>query len=100
MAKCTDGFVVLTKSNDSLTTTVAIPYDYGMSGTVDSFESIAFEAAPIGIVLTENRIIRTCNRKFCVLSGFSRDQLVGQSFRKLLFDDSEYERVRDIGFKA
>ncbi|NRB04043.1 MAG: PAS domain-containing protein [Rhodobacteraceae bacterium] len=70
-----------------------------MSGTVDSFESIAFEAAPIGIVLTENRIIRTCNRKFCVLSGFSRDQLVGQSFRKLLFDDSEYERVRDIGFK-
>ena len=67
---------------------------------MSSLESIAFDAAPIGIVMTEHRIVRTCNRKFCQLSGFHRDDLVGQSFRPLLYDDAEYERVRDIGFKA
>ena len=67
---------------------------------MSSFESIAFDAAPIGIVMTEHRIVRTCNRKFCQMSGFDRDDLVGRSFRPLLYDDAEYERVRDIGFKA
>ena len=37
---------------------------------METFESIAFDAAPIGIVMTERRIVRTCNRKFCQLSGF------------------------------
>ncbi|MEL6468012.1 MAG: PAS domain-containing protein, partial [Pseudomonadota bacterium] len=75
-----------------------VPIRYAPSMT--SFESIAFDAAPIGIVMTEHRIVRTCNRKFCQLSGFDRDDLVGRSFRPLLYDDAEYERVRDIGFKA
>ncbi|MEL6571637.1 MAG: LuxR C-terminal-related transcriptional regulator [Pseudomonadota bacterium] len=67
---------------------------------METFKSIAFDAAPIGIVMTEHRIVRTCNRKFCQLSGFELKELVGESFRPLLYDDAEYERVRDIGFKA
>lgn len=81
-------------------TTVAIPYEYGMLSNMENLKSIAFDAAPIGIVMTEHRTIRICNRKFCQLSGFTREDLIGRSFRSLLYDDAEYERVRDIGFKA
>ncbi|WP_370232212.1 LuxR C-terminal-related transcriptional regulator [Cognatishimia sp.] len=67
---------------------------------METLKSIAFDAAPIGIIMTEHRIVRTCNRKFCHLSGFDRSDLIGQSFRSLLYDDAEYERVREFGFKA
>ncbi|MEM9434684.1 MAG: LuxR C-terminal-related transcriptional regulator [Pseudomonadota bacterium] len=58
---------------------------------------VAFDAAPIGIVLTEDRIIRTCNTTFCTLTGFEKVALIGQSFRMLYASDAEFRRVRDIG---
>ena len=62
-------------------------------------EELAFDAAPIGIALTENRVIRTCNATFCLLTGFERNALINQSFRKLYESKAEYQRVRNVGLK-
>lgn len=61
---------------------------------------LAFDAAPVGLVLTENRVIRACNRTFCELSGYRRDELINASFRKLYRNQHDFERVRDIGLDA
>ena len=63
-------------------------------------EELAFDTAPVGIVLTENRVIRTCNSTFCLLTGFDKHALIDQSFRKLYENEAEFQRVRDIGLKA
>jgi len=67
---------------------------------MESLTQLAFDAAPIGIVLTENRIIKTCNSTFCDMTGFQRAELLGHSFRKLYSSDAEFDRVRDIGLQA
>ena len=64
------------------------------------YARIAFEAAPVGMVLSENRVIRVCNRMFCQLTGFDYDELVGHSFRVLYESDAEFDRVRDVGLGA
>ncbi len=54
---------------------------------------LAFELAPIGLVLSSHRIIVDCNQRLCEMFGASRDQLVGQSFRLLYPSADEYERM-------
>ena len=61
---------------------------------------IAFEAAPVGLVLTENRVIRVCNSTFCALTGYEEADLIGQSFRLFYSSDAEFEQVRNIGLEA
>ena len=68
--------------------------------TVMDICGLAFEAAPVGIVLAENRVIRALNQKFADLSGYRRKELLGQSFRRLYVSEDEFERVRDIGIQA
>lgn len=58
---------------------------------------LAYDSAPTGIVLTEQRVIRTCNATFAQLLGYRVDELVGQSFRVLYGSDEEFEDIRDIG---
>lgn len=60
---------------------------------------LAFEHAPVGLVLTRHRIIASCNATFCALSGYRRDQLVGQSFRLLYNSEAEFLQTRDIGLE-
>lgn len=67
---------------------------------MDTFAQLAFDAAPIGIVLTENRVIRACNAMFCDITGFENAALLGQSFRMLYASDAEFDRVRDVGIRA
>ncbi len=62
--------------------------------------SLAFDAAPIGIVLTEHRIIRACNTTFCEFSGYDRQEILGQSFRIFYNSEDEFERIRDVGLKS
>ncbi len=57
---------------------------------------LAFEYAPIGIVLTEDRIIRQCNRQFAEMFGYPREALIGQSFRMLYASNKEFEAIRDV----
>ncbi|MDA4848297.1 LuxR C-terminal-related transcriptional regulator [Hoeflea poritis] len=61
---------------------------------------LAFDNAPIGLVLTENRIIRACNRTFADIFGYEKDELIGQSFRVLYASNEDFEQIRDIGLQA
>ncbi len=60
---------------------------------------LAFENAPIGIVISEQRIIRACNHEFARMFGYEASLLEGQSFRILYASDRDYQRVRDMGLK-
>ena len=61
------------------------------------FARLAYDSAPSGIVLTEQRVIRTCNATFASMLGYRVDQLLGQSFRIMYGSDEEFEDIRDIG---
>ena len=54
---------------------------------------LAFEMAPVGLVLSRNRSIVDCNQHLCDMFGASREQLVGQSFLVLYPSVAEYERI-------
>ena len=54
---------------------------------------LAFDLAPIGLVLSRNRAIVDCNQHVCEMFGAARDQLVGQSFKVLYPSAAEYERI-------
>lgn len=60
---------------------------------------LAFEHAPIGIVMTRHRVIESCNTTFCRLSGYAADHLLGESFRMLYGSDAEFIQIRDIGLE-
>ncbi len=54
---------------------------------------LAFDLAPIGLVLSRNRTIVDCNQQLCEMFGATRDRLVGQSFQVLYPSADEYERT-------
>jgi PAS domain S-box-containing protein len=54
---------------------------------------LAFELAPIGLVLSRNRVIVDCNRHLCEMFGTTRERLVGQSFQVLYPSVDEFERI-------
>lgn len=54
---------------------------------------LAFDLAPIGLVVSRERTIVDCNRHLCEMFGAAREQLVGQSFRVLYPSADEYERT-------
>jgi PAS domain S-box-containing protein len=53
----------------------------------------AFELAPIGLVLSADRLIVDCNKQLLDMFGATRDQLIGQSFEKLYPTAVEFERT-------
>lgn len=67
---------------------------------MEDLAHIAFDAAPIGLVLTEDRVIRACNATFAEMSGHAADALLGQSFRIFYDSDAGFMQVRDIGLEA
>src|SRR5574337_146411 len=54
---------------------------------------LAFEMAPVGLVISRNRTMVDCNRHLCEMFGASRELLVGQSFQVLYPSADEYERL-------
>lgn len=63
----------------------------------EDLERIAFHFAPVGIVLTESRIIRACNPSFADMFGYAREELVDQSFAILYPSLEEFVAIRDVG---
>ncbi len=63
--------------------------------TRESEASIAgiLRAAPVGIGLVSNRILLRVNDRVCEITGYSRDELIGQNVRILYPDDDEYIRA-------
>jgi len=53
----------------------------------------AFDLAPVGMVLSRNRIMLDCNQHLCEMFGATRDQLVGRTFQLLYPSADEYERT-------
>ena len=54
---------------------------------------IAFDLAPIGLVLSRRRQIVDCNQQLLTMFGAQRDQLVGGSFELLYPTAVEFERT-------
>ena len=52
-----------------------------------------FRAAPTGIGVVQNRILREVNARFCEICGYSREELVGNCSRMLYPTDEDYEYV-------
>jgi PAS domain S-box-containing protein len=58
---------------------------------------LAFQNAPIGLVVTESRVIKGCNPAFAEMFGYEVDELIDQSFAILYPSLEEFERIRDVG---
>jgi PAS domain S-box-containing protein len=54
---------------------------------------LAFDLAPIGLVLSRHRSIVDCNARVCEMFGMSREWLIGQTFQVLYPSQQEYERT-------
>lgn len=53
----------------------------------------AFDLAPIGLMLSRQRLMTDCNAQALAIFGAVREQLVGQSFEMLYPTHDEYERT-------
>jgi len=53
----------------------------------------AFDLAPVGMVLSRNRLMVDCNQQVLAMFGAEREQLVGQSFEVLYPTHDEFERT-------
>jgi PAS domain S-box-containing protein len=63
------------------------------SAATDVDYRLVFEVAPVGLVLSRQRMIVDCNRHLCEMFGAPRESLVGQSFLVLYPSALEYERT-------
>jgi PAS domain S-box-containing protein len=61
--------------------------------TLDLDYRTAFDLAPIGLVLSRNRLMLDCNRHLLEMFGTDRERLVGQSFELLYPTHDEFERT-------
>lgn len=52
-----------------------------------------FQHAPIGMCLSQNRVIHACNDALASIFGYSANELVGSSFQILYPTLAEYERT-------
>lgn len=60
---------------------------------MDTDYRLAFELAPVGLVLSRHRTMVDCNQAVCDMFGVPRDALIGQSFRLLYPSADEFERI-------
>ncbi len=53
----------------------------------------AFHIAPVGLVISRQRIIEDCNRQLGKIFGYEPEALIGQSFQVLYPSPKEFERI-------
>lgn len=63
------------------------------------FAALAYDLAPVGLVITENRVIRDCNRAFADMFGYACEDLRDQVFAVLYPSDEEFVNIRDRGVR-
>ena len=54
---------------------------------------VAFDLAPIGLVISRNRLMVDCNQQVLEMFGATREQFIGQSFEVLYPTHDEFERT-------
>ena len=65
-----------------------------MNAAAESIDyRLAFEHAPVGMVLSRQRVMVDCNAFLCEMFGTTREQIIGQSFAVLYPSVAEYERI-------
>lgn len=60
---------------------------------------MAFDYAPVGLVVTEQRVIREVNARFCEMFGYARAQLLDCLFVVLYPSPEEFQNVKHRGDK-
>lgn len=63
------------------------------------FMDLMFTHAPIGLVVTENRVIRDCNPTFARMFGYERAELRDHLFNILYPSEQEFSNIRNRGVK-
>ena len=61
--------------------------------TPDIDYRLAFDLAPVGLVLSRQRAIVDCNQRVCEMFGTQREALIGKLFLVLYPSADEYERI-------
>ena len=64
---------------------------------METLDALAFEHAPVGLIYTEDRVIRRCNARFAEMFGYARADLEGQSLSKLYPSSEEFQSIGRIG---
>lgn len=64
------------------------------------FGDLAFLDAPIGLVVTENRVIRDCSHAFAEMFGYARRDLHDRVFSILYPTDAAFDNIRNCGVSA
>lgn len=52
-----------------------------------------FQYAPVGMCISQNRVIQACNTTLSLMFGYAPDELAGQSFMMLYPTSDEFERT-------
>lgn len=63
-------------------------------------DRITFEFAPIGLALTENRILRRVNRRFAEMFSESVDYFSNRSLRELYPTQDDFDRIAVVGVEG
>ncbi len=63
-----------------------IKYNEGMLNSI-------LEATPVGIGILKNRILIKVNPAFCRITGYTEEEIIGESSRIFYPDDTEFNRV-------
>ena len=61
-------------------------------------ESI-FKAAPVGIGMVSDRFIVEANDRLCEMTGYTKEEMIGQSSRILYPSDEEFHRVGEVKYE-
>jgi PAS domain S-box-containing protein len=71
---------------------VSAPADVPIEGQLLDYR-MAFDLAPVGLVLSRQRLMIDCNRELLAMFGARREDLIGQSFEILYPTADEFERT-------
>ena len=63
------------------------------SGTAPDDVSLAFSLAPIGLLVSRQRVIQTYNAAFAQMFGYDKDELSGESFARIYPSNVEFEQI-------
>lgn len=62
-----------------------------------NFAELVYQHAPVGLVVTENRVIRDCNLAFAAMFGYAPDDLQNCVFSVLYPTNEEFVNIRNRG---
>lgn len=56
---------------------------------------LAFDMAPVGLLVSRNRLVQSCNKAFSKMFGYPTEALAGESLARLYPSTTEFENIGD-----